>query len=511
MADDKKRQALSEARQEYLIKREQLLQKKVDKLGLILFDKINEQFLKQLSTDPEGKIENNGQNIRAVSAIDAIYNNFNKNYNIPVIRSFTSDLSNIGPLNEAYFDEVMQAPTAVSRYRAETVVNEQLGLTRKGTLVKDGFTDKFIRSNEVVQAIKEKTLQAITQGKGFQQFRNDLKQTIQGVPKQNNGKLHQYYRNNAYDTYTKVDRLYSDNMAKDLKLTYFYWSGGVIPTTRALCRHMDGKIVNAIDFKKMKFKNLKLQYRPGVPDGKHSTWKPLNDLGGYGCRHTKDYISNAMAVNRMKDIIDVNTITIVPIKTQPKPISTDYVKRKAKQAGPELQDLQDKLSKKHGATATPVNYKSAESIERKVATEYKGDYEKLKDAVRTTIITDPDKIESVIKDIEKDSMHVRTKSQLAETDPLGYSGNIVSVKSKNGTLMEVQVNSPKIIYTKEVDAKLILGEKLFNQIKEETGLEHGLGHTYYEQFRVLNPAVKNEAQRMKEIAEKSKAYYSKFR
>lgn len=316
MADDKKRQQLAKARLEYLANREKLLQGKVDALGLKLFDQINEAFLKNLEVSEDGKILNNGKNIRATSAIDEIYRNFNKNFNTPVVKSFLNDISGIGPLNEKYFNEVMNQPTTVSRYRAETVVNNELGIDRKGIPIKDGFTDKFIRDQSVLKSIKEKTLQAITKGQGFQEFRQNLKETIQGVPKQNNGKLHQYYRNNAYDTYSKVDRLYSDTMAKDLKLTYFYWSGGVIPTTRALCRHMNGKIVNAVDFKKMKFGNLKLIYRPGVPDGKHSTWKPLIDLGGYGCRHTKDYISTAVAMKRMSEMVSVNSITIAKIPLQ---------------------------------------------------------------------------------------------------------------------------------------------------------------------------------------------------
>ena len=325
---ENKRQELSKARLEYLAKREELLQNKVDRLGLILFDKINEKFLNSLEVGPKGEVLNNANNIRAIAQIDSIYNSFNKGYNIPVIKSFIDDMPGIGMLNESYFNEVFEAPTAVSRYRAETIVNEQLGITRKGVPIKDGFTDKFIKSNEVVQAIKQKTLQGITQGKGFQQLRNDLKETIQGVPKQNNGKLHQYYRNNAYDTYTKVDRLYSDNMAKDLKLNYFYWSGGVIPTTRALCRHMNGKLVNAVDFKKMKYSNLKLIYRPGVPDGKHSTWKPLIDLGGYGCRHTKDFVSNAYAQKHLKDLVSVNSLTIsnIPLQNQKEEFKKQFEK-----------------------------------------------------------------------------------------------------------------------------------------------------------------------------------------
>lgn len=315
MDSDKKREKLSNARLEYLANRELLLQKKVDELGLTLFDKINEKFLNDLEKDPSGKVSNNKKNIASVAQIDSIYNEFNARYNIPIIKSFTNDLNGIGPLNEKYFNEVVSAPTKVSRYRAETVVNAQLGIDRKGVPIKDGFTDKFIRDPLVVNSIKQKTLEGITQGKGFQQLRKDLKEYIAGTPKQpNTGKLHQYYRNNAYDTYTKVDRLYSDTMAKDLKLTFFYYSGGVINTTRKFCKYFNSKIVKAADFKKLKFSNLQIIYRSGVPDGSHSTWHPSIDLGGYGCRHTKDYISSKLALRRLSEMADINHVTMTNVK-----------------------------------------------------------------------------------------------------------------------------------------------------------------------------------------------------
>lgn len=314
--DDRKRQLLAEARGSYLEKRELLLQKNVDKLGIKLFDQIFEKHLKDLKVDANGALEKSNANIAMVRDIDRIYNSFALNYNTPVIKSFVNDLSGIGALNEKYFDEVSQQPAAVSKQAADKIINQQLGIDSNGKPIKDGFVDKFARSTEVRDKIKQETLKAITQGKGFQQFRRDLRETIQGHPgKSATGSLHQYYRNNAYDTYSKVDRTYSDLIAKDLKLTFFYWSGGVINTTRALCRHMNAKIVNALDFKKLKYKDLKIIYRPGVPDGKHSTWVPLKDLGGYGCRHRKDYISTALAMKRQSEFVSVNSISNTHFET----------------------------------------------------------------------------------------------------------------------------------------------------------------------------------------------------
>jgi hypothetical protein len=41
----------------------------------------------------------------------------------------------------------------------------------------------------------------------------------------------------------------------------------------------------------------------------------------------------------------------------------------------------------------------------------------------------------------------------AATDPCGYSGIIVSVKTDSGLSAEIQINSPKMIYAKEPPEK----------------------------------------------------------
>lgn len=92
---------------------------------------------------------------------------------------------------------------------------------------------------------------------------------------------------------------------------------------------------------------------------------------------------------------------------------------------------------------------------------------------------------------------------------MGYSGNIVNIRTTNGLTAEIQVNTERMIFAKErpEDAKRILGEKRWEEIHNETGMEGGLGHKYYEQWRILDKSS-NEALK---IVEKSIEYYSHFR
>lgn len=91
---------------------------------------------------------------------------------------------------------------------------------------------------------------------------------------------------------------------------------------------------------------------------------------------------------------------------------------------------------------------------------------------------------------------------------MGYSGNIVNIKTSNGLTAEIQVNTERMIYAKEKPevAMRILGKNRWDEIHRQTGMRGGLGHKYYEEWRLLDKA-NNAAQK---IAQKSVEYYSHF-
>lgn len=189
---------------------------------------------------------------------------------------------------------------------------------------------------------------------------------------------------------------------------------------------------------------------------------------------------------------------------------------KAKEAAPELDKLGKDLSAKHGASVTEINLKGEDSILRKVNKEEGGDLTKIKDAVRSTIIHEnPEKIKDIIKDLRGTGKLAREpKSQRHETDPLGYNGNIINIKLANGQIGEIQVNTPKMIYAKEkpVDAIRTIGQAKYNEIKRQTGIDGGKGHTIYEEYRdlVKKPITKKSAKRIAELENQSKSYYKNF-
>lgn len=188
----------------------------------------------------------------------------------------------------------------------------------------------------------------------------------------------------------------------------------------------------------------------------------------------------------------------------------DIAVLRAHKIGDNVQNIAIHVASKYGAACTTINYKSPESIRRKVMAERSDDPNftptKLKDTARTTIVSKRESIQDIISDLMESKQFQNWKPQETE---LGYTGDIINIRLDNGVIAEIQVNTPNMIYAKESPevAKAILGDKVWNQINRETGVEGGLGHKFYEEYRVLNPNSKKS----KEILEKSRRYYAHFK
>lgn len=189
---------------------------------------------------------------------------------------------------------------------------------------------------------------------------------------------------------------------------------------------------------------------------------------------------------------------------------------KSEEIKDEVQEFAISVATKFGGRVTPINLKTKDSILRKLnSAEVNHDSREIKDAVRTTIMVELEKIDDVrnyFKRIKSNGGNVLRVKIQAGSIFLGYTGTIVNIKGTNGLTAEIQVNTPKMIYAKEhpEDAKRIIGEALWYKIQKETGLPGGLGHKYYEQYRLLT-SEQQQSELGREIARKSEEYYSHFK
>jgi len=283
---------ISKLRADYLLKRESILKGKVNSLQAKLFEKVFDRYLLALEQS-NGKLVTGIRNENLTAGLDKIYKEFLRTDNSKVANTFLKDLNGIHDLNIEYFSTINQEEARAKAPVIKKVVDRKLGLTETGEVKKGGFTDKFLRDEAVLKQIKKLTNKAIKNGQPFTEFKKDLKTFIEGNPKvKDSGGLQQYYRNYAYDTFQQVDRINQDEFAQKLELRYFIYSGGLIRTSRPFCIHYNGRIIDSHEFRNLKISDIPETRRGGLPD---KGWVPMLDLGGFGCRHSVNWVATPYA------------------------------------------------------------------------------------------------------------------------------------------------------------------------------------------------------------------------
>lgn len=162
----------------------------------------------------------------------------------------------------------------------------------------------------------------------------------------------------------------------------------------------------------------------------------------------------------------------------------DKVMALAQVYGPQTQALAEEVSARHKALTTPLNYKTRESAERKCRTD-KSKPSELKDLARTTVVCEYDSLKSVIDDINQTATERGVFGKYKhQTSDRGYWGDLINLKYEY-LQTEVQVKSYRMFYASNPEevCRPVLGDSLYTVIYDETGLEPGLSHYYYEIIR----------------------------
>lgn len=393
---------------------------------------------------------------------------------------------------------------------------KQLGIIRENSVQAtiQSLTEAGINAN-VSQGVQNILKANITGGGSF----NDLSQQMRDYILTNEkgiGSLERYTKQITTDAINQFNGQYTQAITGALGLKWYMYVGSNLTTTREFCELLTKKkyiyeeeltdiLSGDIDGHK-----CEIYKKTGLPMGMIDGTNENNFQvyrGGYNCGHQLLPVAESFVPENLKNSADIKFETPIGKK------KLDNLTSLAKGAGPQVDSMSINIAEKRGGVVTPINFKSRDSIKRKVISEYGGDISQVKDSVRNTIVhPDQNSVNKILEDLAKQPGYMRTKSQRHETDLLGYSGNVVNFKAKNGVISEIQVNTPKMIYAKEkeVDARRTLGDKVYNQIAEEIKLPGGLGHQYYEEYRKLNKDIPADAARMKELEQISKKYYSNF-
>jgi hypothetical protein len=205
-----------------------------------------------------------------------------------------------------------------------------------------------------------------------------------------------------------------------------------------------------------------------------------------------------------------------PVSTKPRAsakspteLQLDEMYAKAPAAKAEIDALADSIAKDIGARPpAKAPLKGRDRALEKAIKDYKGDASRIKDLARNTIIVeDQSQYDKALTLLKQRGADIKTHD--ATTHPLGYSGTNAFLKTESGLTAEIQVNTPEMIYAKEMPAtvRAILGEDEYNRLAAKTGVPSGRSHQLYEEYRSLPEGDPRAA----DIRREGRAYHDHIR
>ena len=179
------------------------------------------------------------------------------------------------------------------------------------------------------------------------------------------------------------------------------------------------------------------------------------------------------------------------------------------QAQSEIKTMADSVIEQFGGQLADPGVKSQDSWIRKAINDYGGDYTRITDSARNTIVHDnPEEVYKELSEQGKFGKVIKLDWKSNATHPSGYEGGNVRFQTSNRIPAEIQVLTPDMIFAKEStkDAKIILGDR-YQEMLDKYGDIGGQGHKIYEQIRNIKDEYSRE---VIDLTKQSKAYYDKF-
>lgn len=297
---------LLEQKEAFILDSTQKLNETIKNYQNALFMQIIGIVLKELDIDNEGNIKNTLKNYRVISELNTITENFAIANKDKITSTILTTATKIGAFNYKYFtiavSDTTQKRLEYVKQRTDEKMFARLGYIN-GRLLSGGFLENFTTPAGIIDTIAQTTTNSVTAQTGIRDLIKTLEIQITGGEQM--GLLERRLKGFAHDVFTQYDRAYSWNMAKEFKMEYFVYSGGLVKDSRDFCTEMEGRVFHISEAKSWKKWTPAKKTRPFVVKQKcvtcvpsyinYAGYEPLIDLGGYNCRHNIAYISKEMA------------------------------------------------------------------------------------------------------------------------------------------------------------------------------------------------------------------------
>lgn len=286
---------------ELIAKQQEKLQKTISIAEKAMYKSILDKFINELEL-VDGRVVSNGKNIESTAQIDRILDAFSKSGYLDIIKQFTGDLLTITSTNAEYFRILGEAKDRIpqAKNKANERLKKQLGINEKGQAKKNGYIDKLIKDKSLAKGIKKAIYKGIAGNVDLKKIQDDIKFVVEGT-EEVNGALSRHLNTSLMDAYQSHDRNTGSEIALAIDISAFIYSGGLIGSSRCFCDSNNGKVFTRQEANKWKSK-LNTDCGPIWNEEKDGDYDPIERMGGYGCRHSVDWISNAEAVRRRPEL-----------------------------------------------------------------------------------------------------------------------------------------------------------------------------------------------------------------
>jgi len=239
--------------------------------------------LKKLSTleTVNGQIVSSLKNMEVVDSIRKFLHDELLQTDYPkVIKDFADEFTIQSGLNKKYYEAAFD--TTFSTAIAEAGV-KQIKKQVVQALISDSVQAGFLTPLENTLSI------AVNSGASFAETVASIRTFVEGN-EEVDGRIVQYSKQLAHDSFANSDRSYNSQIADELDIEWFLWAGGEIATSRCFCIERHGKYYH--------YKEIEAWGRlENIGDCRTDTgWAGMNRstnektiftyAGGYGCLHT---------------------------------------------------------------------------------------------------------------------------------------------------------------------------------------------------------------------------------
>lgn len=219
---------------------------------------------------------------------------------VTAVKSFIGEFDEQAVLTDSYFNKILKGAPAATSY-----VDAVLQLSKKETVK---YLLEAPMDAAFITPIEDLLTTNVQSGSSFTQTLKDIRNFIEDEGKEG-GKLAQYSKQIAYDSFAVADRTYLSERANALGFEWYIYSGGELPTTRKFCEARHGKYYHKKEIESFVTDSGSEDSNPKPRkewDGMYpaTNKQTIFDLaGGFNCRH----VISPVSLNSVpQDVIERN-------------------------------------------------------------------------------------------------------------------------------------------------------------------------------------------------------------